>query len=143
VVKTGKKYAYVECPQCGETIGTLTKKDEAGAKIGCLSCREKKGKDLNKNQLKVLQKIYQGTDCCNEVYDYAMLHHTQEKIAETMPTLVILTYDCVKVDGDGFTKDPERRGKGYRLTNAGYEALTKYSSGEFPPDLKYRRYYKP
>jgi len=93
---------------------------------------------LSKSQIKVLVAVYHGTDCCNEVYDYATLHHTQQRIADTMPDLVTSVDGVVSVDGDGFVKTPERYGRGFRLTLTGYEALTQYDGERFPPG--YRRF---
>jgi hypothetical protein len=85
---------------------------------------------MTKSQIKVLGIIYLGTDCCNEVYDYAMLHHTQAKIAEAMPELVCHLDGVQNVDGDGFAVGGE--GRGYRLTTAGYEALTAHNPERYP-----------
>jgi len=93
-----------------------------------------------KAQLKVLMDIYMGTDCCNSVYDYATLHWKQQKIADQMPELVKWIDGVLAVDGDGFSKIPERYGRGFRLTPKGYEALTESNPTGFPPDL--RRFYK-
>jgi hypothetical protein len=85
---------------------------------------------VKKSQLKVLQRIYQGTDCCNDVYDYAMLHYSQERIADAMPDLVCHMDGVQNVDGDGFAVGGE--GRGYRLTKAGYEALTASDPERYP-----------
>jgi hypothetical protein len=90
-------------------------------------------------QLKILRLVYAGTDCCNEVYDYAKLHRTQDHIAADLVALGYLTFErCIAVDGDGFHIDPERWGWGYRLTLAGYEALTESAPTAYPP--KFRRF---
>lgn len=91
---------------------------------------------LTKSQLKVLSVIYMATDCSNEVYDYATLHHTQRKIAEAMPELVCWHDGCVPVDGDGFSKSTYTEGRGYRLMSAGYEALTASAPERFPPNAR-------
>lgn len=91
---------------------------------------------LTKSQLKVLGLIYMATDCSNEVYDYARLHHTQERIADAMPNLVTSIDGCVPVDGDGFTPDTYREGRGFRLTQAGYEALTAHDPEGYPPEQR-------
>lgn len=95
-------------------------------------------RELSGSQIKVLVAIYHGTDCCNEVYDYATLHHAQHRIADSMPDLVTSIDGVVSVDGDGFVKQPERYGRGFRLTRAGYEALTAHDGDRFPPG--YRRF---
>lgn len=94
-------------------------------------------KKLTKSQIKVLSVIYMATDCSNEVYDYAHLHHMQAKIADSMPALVTSINGCVPVDGDGFSKDNYTEGRGFRLTQAGYEALTE-SNQEMWPRTKRR-----
>jgi len=91
---------------------------------------------MSKSQLKVLTAIYAATDCSNGVYDYATLHHTQRRIAEAMPELVEWTDGCVPVDGDGFTPNTYTEGRGYRLTQLGYETLTASSPDRFPPNLR-------
>jgi hypothetical protein len=91
---------------------------------------------VKKSQLKVLALIYRGTDCCNEVFDYTKLHWTQERIADSMPELVSSIDGVVTVDGDGFMLDPERCGRGFRLTLAGYEALTEHDPEGYPPHLR-------
>jgi len=87
---------------------------------------------LTKSQIKVLSVIYMATDCSNEVYDYATLHHAQAKIADGMPALVTSVDGCTPVDGDGFAKDSFREGRGFRLTKAGYEALTASDQARWP-----------
>jgi len=89
-----------------------------------------------KSQVKVLSAIYQGTDCCNGVFDYATLHHTQARVADTMPSLVTSIDGVVSVDGDGFVVMPERYGRGFRLTQAGYETLTQHDAERYPPALR-------
>jgi len=91
---------------------------------------------LTKSQLNVLGLIYLATDCSNEVYDWATLHHTQAKVADAMPELVSSIDDCVAVDGDGFMSDPERYGRGFRLTLKGYEALTASNPECWPSDKR-------
>lgn len=91
---------------------------------------------ISRGQLKVLRAIYLGTDCCNGVYDYATLHHTQERIADTMPRLVLSRGGVVAVDGDGFTKIPERYRRGFRLKKAGYKALTHSDPEAYPVHLR-------
>ena len=88
--------------------------------------------ELTKSQLRVLGVIYMATDCSNEVYDWATLHHTQRKIAEKMPDLVCWIDGCVPVDGDGHAHDTYTEGRGYRLKLAGYEALTDSSPERYP-----------
>lgn len=89
-----------------------------------------------KNVVKVLSAIYMATDCSNEVYDYATLHHAQRRIAESVPSLVVHTDGVLSVDGDGFMATPERYGRGYRLTRQGYEALTAHDPKRWPPHLR-------
>jgi len=91
--------------------------------------------------IKILSVIYGATDCSNGVYDYATLHWTQQKLAEENPGLVSWVDGCVPVDGDGFSKQTYREGRGYRLTNAGYEALTTFDVNRFPPGSRHRRFY--
>lgn len=91
---------------------------------------------LTKSQIKVLGVIYGATDCSNEVYDWATLHHTQAKIADAMPGLVKSIDNCVQVDGDGFIGDVERWGRGFRLTASGYEALTAHDPERWPKRLR-------
>lgn len=94
----------------------------------------------SKSQLKVLEAIYTATDCSNEVYDYATLHWTQERIAKGLGDLVLSIDGVVSVDGDGFVTDPERYGRGWRLTPKGYEALTAHDEAKWPAEAKYRRF---
>ena len=94
------------------------------------------GLTLTQSQAKVLGVIYMATDCSNEVYDYATLHHTQRKIAEAMPELVCWIDGCVPVDGDGHARDTYVEGRGYRLTRAGYEALTEVEPEKYPASLR-------
>lgn len=91
---------------------------------------------LKPSQLKVLSVIYMATDCSNKVYDYATLHHTQRRIAEAMPEWVTWIDGCTPVDEDGFSPDTYTEGRGYRLTQLGYEALTASSPDRFPPNLR-------
>lgn len=91
---------------------------------------------LTRSQAKVLGLIYMATDCSNEVYDWATLHHTQARIADAMPDLVTSIDNCVAVDGDGFVDDPERYGRGFRLTPKGYEALTASDPARWPADKR-------
>lgn len=88
------------------------------------------------SQWKVLITIYMATDCSNEVYDYATLHPKQRPIAEFMPGFVTWTDGCVPVDGDGFSRDAYREGRGYRLTQKGYEALTAMDAERFPVNAR-------
>jgi hypothetical protein len=92
--------------------------------------------EATKPQLKVLEAIYSITDCSNEVLDYACLRWRQAKIAEEMPLMVEFTDDCERVDGDGFRYDSPIGSRGYRLTNAGYEALTRQWPETYPTDLR-------
>lgn len=94
---------------------------------------------LTASQRKVLGIIYLATDCSNEVYDYATLHHKQRPIAENMPDLVQWINGCTPVDGDGFAKQTYKEGRGYRLTCKGYEAMTQIDPDRYPPNL--RRFY--
>lgn len=87
---------------------------------------------LTKAQLKILGRIYADTDCSNGVYDYSRLHHKQRPIAESMPSLVTWVDGCISIDGDGFAMDGYREGRGYRLTQAGYEALTESNEARYP-----------
>lgn len=87
---------------------------------------------LTPSQLRVLGVIYMATDCSNEVYDWATLHHTQRRIAEAMPEQVCWIDGCVPVGGDGFTRDAYVEGRGYRLKLAGYEALTESAPDQYP-----------
>lgn len=87
---------------------------------------------LAKSQIKVLSAIYMATDCSNEVFDYAILHHRQERIADALPLLVTSAVGCVPVDGDGFAKASYRESRGFRLTQAGYEALTAIDPARWP-----------
>ena len=89
---------------------------------------------LTKSQRRVLERIYTSTYCCNEVYDYATLHHTQRRIAEAMPKFVEWIDGCTPVDGDGFAPDTYTEGRGYRLTELGYKALTKADPEQYPPE---------
>lgn len=93
---------------------------------------------LSRSELKVMASVYLSTDCCNEVYDYATLHHKQEPIADRLEAAGLLTHvdDCVKVDGDGFAGDSWSEGRGWRLTPAGYEALTADSPERWPSHLR-------
>lgn len=91
---------------------------------------------LTVSQVKVLEQIYYFTDCCNEVYDWALLHWTQERIADTLPDLVESIAGCVSVDGNGFMVNPERYGRGFRLKQAGYEALTELDPERHPKKLR-------
>lgn len=91
---------------------------------------------LTKSQAKVLGLIYMATDCSNEVYDWATLHHTQQRIADAMPDLVTSIDNCTAVDGDGFMVNPERIGRGFRLTQKGYEALTAHDPARWPADQR-------
>lgn len=91
---------------------------------------------MNKAQLKVLSAIYMATDCSNEVYDWAILHWKQERIADGMSDCVQSIDGCVAVDGDGFMADPERYGRGFRLTQRGYEALTASYPQRYPQELR-------
>lgn len=92
---------------------------------------------ITKAQSKVLNAIYMATDCSNEVYEWAMLHYKQRRIAEALPELVTWFDGCVPVDGDGFCKETYTEGRGYRLTLKGYEALTEYSGEDaYPPNLR-------
>jgi hypothetical protein len=95
--------------------------------------------EATKPQLKVLQAIYSVTDCSNGVYDYARLHWRQAKIADGMPSLVESIDGCMEVDGDGFRVDNRSDGRGYRLTNAGYEELTRHWPEAYPTD--HRRFW--
>lgn len=96
---------------------------------------------MKKGPYKVLEIIYDATDCSNQVYDYATLHWKQRKLAEENPDLVSWVDGCVPVDGDGFSKQTYREGRGYRLTNSGYEALTKFDPEKFPAGKEHRRFY--
>lgn len=96
---------------------------------------------MTKQQLKILAVVYAATDRSNEVYDYATLHHTQRPIAEAMPDLVVWIDGCVPVDGDGFSQQTYTEGRGYRLTTAGYEALTAHNAECWPIDR--RRFWTP
>lgn len=87
---------------------------------------------LKPSQIKVLRAIYMATDCSNGVYDYATLHHTQEKVADSMRSLVKSKNGVLSVDGDGFSVTPERYGRGFRLTKSGYKALTKHDPEAYP-----------
>lgn len=91
---------------------------------------------MTKSQLKVLSVIYSATDRSNEVYDYATLHHTQRRIAEAMPEHVTWIDGCTPVDGDGFASSTYTEGRGYRLSQLGYESLTAYNPDGFPPHLR-------
>ncbi len=91
---------------------------------------------LTKSQIKVLGVIYLATDCSNEVYDAATLHHTQVPIAKGMPGLVMNCGPHVAVDGDGFVGNTERWSDGYRLTQRGYEALTEVDPLRWPANLR-------
>jgi hypothetical protein len=93
---------------------------------------------VKRNELIVLSAVYSATDCCNEVYDYAKLHHRQTHIADEMVTrgLLVACDGVVSVDGDGFITEPERYGTGYRLTLAGYEALTAWQPDVYPVDKR-------
>lgn len=91
---------------------------------------------MTRSQLKILSTVYMATDCSNEVYDYATLHHKQRPIAEAMPDLVTWIDGCVPVDGDGFTPNTYTEGRGYRLTNAGYQALTANNAARWPEDKR-------
>jgi hypothetical protein len=89
---------------------------------------------VTKREIKVLAAVYRGTDCCNEVYDYATLHYSQRMIADELKSRGLMTSEvCLEADGDGFSKEPERWSDGYRLTTAGYEALTAHSPDGYPP----------
>lgn len=94
-----------------------------------------------KGPYRVLEIIYVATDCSNGVYDYATLHWTQRKVAESYPEFVSWIDGCTPVDGNGFVKQTYTEGRGYRLTNAGYAALTKYDSARFPAGKEHRRFY--
>ena len=94
---------------------------------------------MTKQQIKILSIIYSATDCSNETYDYATLHHKQRPIADAMPDLVMVQPGCVPVDGDGFTPNTYTERDGYRLTNKGYEALTAQNPERWPADR--RRFY--
>jgi len=100
---------------------------------------------MNKQQINVLCAIYSATDCSNGVFDYASLHWTRAKIADAMPELVESCDGVTTVDGDGFTawdsKGRERVGRGFRLTNAGYEALTAHDAARYPADREHRRFW--
>lgn len=87
-------------------------------------------------QIKVLSVIYMATDCSNEVYDYATLHHKQRPIAEAMPDLVEWIDGVTPVDGDGLTPLTYTEGRGYRLRKAGYEALTAHDPEMYPAHLR-------
>lgn len=91
---------------------------------------------MTKSQLKVLSIIYTATDCSNEVYDYATLHHTQRRIAEAIPEFVTWIDGCTPVDGNGFAPDTYTEGRGYRLTPKGYEALTESNQERYPLDAR-------
>jgi len=84
------------------------------------------------SELKVLEAIYSVTDCSNGVYEYAKLHWTQARIADGMIGLVSTHDGVVSVDGDGRIEMPERYGTGYKLTHAGYRALTRSDPERFP-----------
>lgn len=90
------------------------------------------GVGLSKSQIKVLKRIYDGTDCSNEVYDCEILHPKQRPIAESMPELVKWFDGCVPVDGDGCSKPSYTKQRGYRLTTKGYEALTAHNPSRYP-----------
>lgn len=94
---------------------------------------------LTASQAKVLGAIYMATDCSNEVYDYATLHWKQVMVARSTNGLVSSVDGCVPVDGDGFSRERYTEGVGFRLTNAGYEALTEYDAARWPADR--RRFY--
>jgi len=95
---------------------------------------------LSRYQFKTLRTIYHATDCFNEVYDYATLHPKQRVVAEQQLRGLVTWIDgCTPVDGNGFAKQTYSEGRGYRLTNAGYEALTLHSPEMFPPSN--RRFY--
>lgn len=87
-------------------------------------------------ELKVLVAIYMATDCSNKVYDWARLHWKQERIADGMSDCVQSIDECVAVDEDGFTADPERYSRGFRLTHRGYEALTASDPQRYPQELR-------
>lgn len=91
---------------------------------------------MKPNQLRILELVYSVTDCSNEVHDFASLHHTQRGIADGLVESghLIAEDGLALCDGDGFTVIPERYGRGYQLTLAGYEALTASQPGGFPPD---------
>lgn len=90
---------------------------------------------MNKSQLKVLAAIYSATDCSNDVFDCTKLHHTQEKVADSMPDLVTCIGSCVGVDDSGFIIDG-KEGRGFRLTLKGYEALTASDPARWPADAR-------
>lgn len=102
-----------------------------------------KKRECTKPEIKVMAAIYSATDCSNTVYDWATLHYRQEQIAERLESRG-LVHHCdgvVAVDGDGFIRMPERYGIGWRLTNAGYEALTTADPAAYPASAKYRRFF--
>lgn len=90
---------------------------------------------LTRSMLKVLRIVYMVTDCSNEVYDFAMLHHTQQRVAAQMPDLLQVG-QCVAVDGNGFVGETERWGPGFRLTRMGYEVLTAFDPEGYPVDKR-------
>lgn len=93
---------------------------------------------MKKSHAKVLSVIYMATDCSNEVYDWATLHHKQQVIAESMPEFVTWIDGCVPVDDDGFCKNTYTECRGYRLLLSGYEALTAHFGADRYPTNKRR-----
>lgn len=92
---------------------------------------------LKKIDKKILKLVYECTDCSNGVYDWALLHPAQNKVADRLVRRKALKKSvCVKVDGDGIIGPNERWGIGYRLTDAGYEALTEMNPGTYPIGLR-------
>lgn len=93
---------------------------------------------IKANELRVLERVYLCTDCCNQVFDWAKLHHSQRDIAGGLVQRRLLRRidHCVEVDGDGFQLDPERGGAGYQLTRRGYESLTSHDAQKYPTSLR-------
>lgn len=97
---------------------------------------------LTRSEMRVMGSVYLSTDCRNEVYDYATLHHKQEPIAERLEAAGLLTHvdNCVKVDGNGAIGQSWREGRGWRLTQLGYESLTHTDADRWPGDGAHRRF---
>lgn len=79
-----------------------------------------------------LRAIYGATDCSNGVYAALGPRRSNRLLAEAVSLGLARTIECRAVDGDGFSREPEREGVGYQLTLAGYRALTALDSAGFP-----------
>jgi hypothetical protein len=92
---------------------------------------------MAKSVTEALEETYSCTDCSNGVHDCILPSNGRRYYAEACKLGLLVDCGVVSLsDGDGCTVVPERYGTGYRLSLAGYEALTAFGPDTYPPDLR-------